>query len=148
MRKNLNIDLSSLDNYLFALQENKSKLKEKLLNHSLSWAEGTKKDYIGRITYASGFSKLRKNAYMAVEEANSGGLYIAVGHAAFIAKFLEVGTHPHEIVHKTKGGNGYAVAKVNGIKGNKALGKAFAKRRKEFAKGLQEEINKVLRGEI
>ena len=78
---------------------------------------------------------------------NSGNsLYVAVGHNSYIARFLEVGTKVHLIPHRK--GSKYYVVNVKGIRGTKALGKVWNKRKREITLRISKEINDLLKGGI
>ncbi|MCQ2363184.1 MAG: hypothetical protein MJ041_02515 [Acidaminococcaceae bacterium] len=140
-KRKMKIDLNQIDNFAYALQTMKAEVLQRVRMVAEKWAEGTKSKYDSisghvEIQGRRSFWSVNKSTYQ------EQGLYVSVGHANYIARFLEVGTKAHEIVHRQ--GRGYAVAKVRGIKGNKALSKAFAGRREALALEIEAAINKML----
>ena len=143
-RKNIiKIDISQVINFRKNIQNCSSLVQGRLASAMERWASETKNDYDVRTGYGSGL-KGNKSFYIVEASKKTDGLYVAVGHESFIARFLEVGTKAHTIrhIHGTK----IVVANVKGIKGSKALGKAFNARRKKIADLIQKEINDILKG--
>ena len=138
----MKINLNKINNFAYALQNSRGTVNQRLEAVMDKWAAETMGEYNSLTPY----NKLQnKTSYYTVESSRDGnGLYVAVGHASFIAKFLEVGTKPHRIVHKKNGKP--VLAEVKGIKGNKALGKAWNKKHKEISDRIAEEINNILLG--
>ena len=138
----LKINLNKIDNFAYALQMSQGTIRQRLRAVMDKWAAET----MGEYNKLTPYNKLQnKTSYYTVEPSNEGnGLYVAVGHASFIAKFLEVGTRPHQIIHKKNGKP--ILSEVKGIKGNKALGKAWNKKHKEIADRIAQEINNILLG--
>lgn len=69
------------------------------------WVRNTKKEYDSATGYGNGFKSMPRYSYLKsfslVEKAKKGnGLYVAVGHECFVARFLEVGTDTHIIKQK------------------------------------------------
>lgn len=142
-RKKFKIDLNKIENFAYALQTASLEIKPRLEAALKKWASETKADYDSKSGHAR---LLGKDSFYQVEEAYSvNGLHVSVGHESFVAKFLEVGTKPHEIVRKSRNGKSYVSAKVSGIKGNRPLSKVFNRRRKEIPNIIHEEIEKILK---
>lgn len=147
------LDLNQIDNFAYALRKNKETVAQKLREVCDRWGTMTKSDYENRISYAGGFGsrgQRGKRAFYSVEIARSveNGIHVSVGHESFIAKFLEVGTQPHEIIHKDRNGKNPVVATVSGIKGSKALSKAYTEKRKILSQMIESEINKLIIGGV
>lgn len=118
-KRKMKIDLNQIDNFAYALQTMKAEVAQRVREVAEKWAAGTKSRYDS----VSGHATIKgKKSFYRVEEKRK-ALYVAVGHESYIARFLEVGTKSHEILHRQ--GNGISLARVRGIKGNKALAKAI-----------------------
>lgn len=140
-KRKMKIDLNQIDNFAYALQTMKAEVTQRVREVAEKWAAGTKSRYDSisghvEIQGRRSFWSVNKSVYQ------EQGLYVSVGHANYIARFLEVGTKAHEIVHRQ--GKGYVRAIVRGIKGNKALSKAFTARRETLALEIEAAINKML----
>lgn len=143
-KKRTQIDLSKIDGFVYALYRTPDKLRERLQSAMEAWAAATWSDYDTATGYGSGFSRAggRQSFYKVETQEKGSGLHVAVGHASYIARFLEVGTKAHDIAHRQ--GKGWAVAHVSGIKGSKALSKVFNKRRQEISGIVEREVSTVL----
>ncbi len=142
-KKKTQIDLTKIDGFVYALQKAPDKLRERLQSAMEAWAAATKSDYDTATGYGSGFSRAGgKQSFSKVEKQSKESLRVSVGHASYIARFLEVGTKAHDIAHKQ--GKGWAVAHVMGIRGSKALSKAWNKRQQEITAIVEREVNAVI----
>lgn len=140
--RKVKLDLNNIKDFAYALQKSKGTVEQRLRAVMDKWAAETQ----GKYDSLTPYNKIQnKTSFYTVEAARSGnGLYVSVGHASFIAKFLEVGTRSHKIIHRQN--DKPVVAEVSGIKGNKALGKAWNQKHKEIADRIADEINKILAG--
>lgn len=137
--KGVTINLNNVKDFVYAFQNKSDQVKERLRSSMEIWAESTKNEYDSLTGYGSGFSKLHLESFAAVENSKKiNGLHVAVGHRAFIAKFLEVGTKAHAIPHKNY------VVNVSGIKGSKALYKAWNKNRKNILTVIEKEVADII----
>lgn len=150
-KKTFRLDMTQLEDFVKALSESPDKVRTRLYEISQKWGEKTRQSYAGRISYASGFNKRGhsgKKTFFSVEASSDNNkLTISVGHESFIARFLEVGTKAHEIPHKSRGGKKIVVSNVKGIKGSKALSKAYKEEYDSLGKTIESEINKLLLGD-
>ncbi len=140
-KRKMKIDLNQIDGFVYALQTMKEEVTQRVRAVAEKWAADTQSKYDS----ISGHVDIRgKRSFWSVKKSTyqERGLYVSVGHANYIARFLEVGTKAHTIVHKQ--GRGYVAATVRGIKGNKALSKAFTGRRELLAAEIEAAINKML----
>ena len=144
-KKIVRINLSEIENFHFAMQQASELTKERLQIVMEQWARSAQKEYDSLSGYGS--SLKGKSSFYEIKSVNSGnGLYVAVGHKSYIARFLEVGTKAHSIPHKK--GTKFYVVKVKDIKGTKALGRVWNKRRKEIKVALRNEVKNILKGGI
>ena len=144
-KKYLKINLSKINNLHFAMQQFPDVARGRLQAVMEQWARDTQKDYDDLAGYGSGLHG-KQSFYEVRSEKSGNSLYVAVGHQSYIARFLEVGTKAHLIPHKK--GNASYVVRVKGIKGTKALGKVWNKRKREITLRISKEINEILKGGI
>lgn len=139
------INLSRINNFIYALQVAPDKVRNNIKAAVDMWAKNTKAAYDSSISYAGGFSKIPGKSFEKVETAKKfHGLYVSVGHEAYIARFLEVGTKAHDIPHK-KNKIPFTIH-VSGIKGNKALSKAWNRNTSELKDAINKAVIESIKG--
>lgn len=142
------VDLSDIDGLIYRLQNAKEETMHELLKMSKEWGADVEGVYKSGISYANGFkshpSHRNKGTFFDVEfsKDSENNIRIVVGHASFIARFLEVGTTAH-VVTPTIRGTKRAI-EVSGITGSKALSKAFTSERQELGRMLETTVNRLL----
>ena len=145
VKKFLKINLSKIKRLHFAMQQFPDIARGRLQSVMEQWARETQSDYDALSGYGNGLRG--KHSFHEVRNEKSGNtLRVSVGHNSYIARFLEVGTKAHLIPHK-KGSKSYVV-RVKGIKGTKALGTVWNKRKKEITLRISEVVNDLLKGGI
>lgn len=143
--KRSSINLNRFQNFAYALQRAPEKMRNDLREAMDRWAAATQGDYDSAVSYGTGFARVKGRSFHKVEDAEKNkGMYVSVGHEAYIARFLEVGTKAHDIPHQRNGR--YWIAHVSGIKGSKALSNVWDKRRKEIPKTIKDVIKKAIEG--
>ena len=144
-RNKANINLNKVHDFVYAFQRAPEKVRDGLREAMDKWAATTQGDYDSATGYGSGFANTKGSSFKKVEDTKKGkGLYVSVGHEAYIARFLEVGTKAHDIPHKR---NGKAwVVRVSGIKGSKALAKVWNSHSKEIPAAIEKVIQDVIKG--
>ena len=141
------INLNKINGFIYALQVAPEKVKSNIKLAVDEWARDTKSAYDSAISYTSGFSKAPGRSFAVVERAKKfDGLYVSVGHEAYIARFLEVGTKAHDIPHKN--GQTPFVVHVSGIKGSKALSKAWNRNRSELKTAINKAVTYTINGGV
>lgn len=142
-KKSAQMSLNKIDGFAYALRRAPDKLKERLQSAMDAWAAAAQGDYDSATGYGGGFSRMSGKSYHLVEPRKKGaGIYAAVGHASYIARFLEAGTRAHAIAHRQ--GRGYAVAQVRGIKGSKALSKVWNGRLREIPAIIEGAVKEII----
>lgn len=139
------INLNKMQNFVYAFQRAPYKVREGLRSAMDKWAASAQGEYDSATGYGSGFANVKGSSFAKVEDTKKGkGLYVTVGHEAYIARFLEVGTKAHDVPHKR--GSKAWVIRVSGIKGSKALSKVWDKRRKEIPEAIEKVIKNAIEG--
>ncbi len=144
------MDLSDYDGFIYRLQNARDEVVHHLQQWSNEWGRMYKTAYSEKISYATGFKRSHKyggsTPFYEVElVADSKGLVsIHIGHMAFIAKFLEVGTQAHMIAPKIRGKQ--QVRMVGGIKGSKALSNAYKENKRRMMSEMETKLNNLLKG--
>ena len=144
-KKYTKIDLNNLKGFAYAFQFASDSINSELLNQMNDWAQATKKEYDAITGYGNGFKRKPQYAYLKsfslVEKATKGnGLYVAVGHECFIARFLEVGTDTHTIKQKQRG----IEFSVKGIHGSKALSKIWNANQKNIPEQIENMVKNAI----
>lgn len=143
--KRANIDLNKIKRFTYTLQLAPEKLRNELTITMQKWAADTKAAYDSKTGYPNGFQHIKGKSFYTVQEATSfNGIYVSVGHEAYIARFLEVGTKAHAIPHR-KSKPPYVVH-VSGIKGSKALSDAWNSRKKNAIESIEKAVTSVIKG--
>jgi hypothetical protein len=141
-RKTISIDLTEVNNFVYHMQNAPTKVMEIATKASEKWAANTETEYANRIPYANGFKRSKdprgRNAstFHSVYPTSSTSFTVAVGHEWYIAKFLEVGTKPHNI---RRGENG--VIRHPGFSGTKALQKVMNTNKKDLSSVIEKELD-------
>lgn len=144
-RSKANINLNKMQGFIYAFQRAPDKVREGLRGAMDKWAASTQGDYDSATGYGGGFANAKGSSFKKVEDTKKGkGLYVAVGHEAYIARFLEVGTKAHDVPHK-RGGKAWVI-RVSGIKGSKALSKVWDRRSKEIPEAIEKVISDAIKG--
>lgn len=149
-KSKINLNLEEIYEFHKKFRESPTKVRDAIREVAEKWGNETEQTYRDKITYAMGFKSKpdhrNKKTYYDVEIVTSDRLDIRVGHNSFLAKFLEVGTKDHEIKH-AKRGQTYprdVTAHVRGIKGSKALAKAFKEKHNLLVSEIQKSLSEIL----
>jgi hypothetical protein len=140
-RKSIKIDLSEVENFIYYMQNVPTKVMEIATKASEKWAANTETEYANRIPYANGFKRSKdprgRNAstFHSVYPTSSTSFRVAVGHEWYIAKFLEVGTKPHNIRR------GEGSIRHPGFSGSKALQKVMNTNKKDLSSAIEKELD-------
>lgn len=144
-KRKASINLNKIENFTYALTRAPEKIQSGLKEAMDSWSASVQGDYDSVTGYGSGFPNIKGSSFRKVEAAEkSKGLHVSVGHAAYIARFLEVGTKTHDISHKR--GKSYWTVRVRGIKGSKALSNVWNKRKREIPQAVRDVVKRVIEG--
>lgn len=144
-RKRCMFHLDQHKGFIYVMQRAPQKLQDDLKSAMDKWATVVQGDYDNATGYGGGFAKITGKSFAIAESLKKGkGVYVAVGHGAFIARFLETGTKAHCIPHKRN--DRYWLAYVKGIKGTKALSKAWKKHEKQIPDVIDRVIKNIISG--
>lgn len=148
-KSKFNLNLEEIYEFHKKFKESPSKVRDAIKQALQKSGQVVEDDYRTKISYALGFKSkeahANKKTYYEVEVTNGDTFNLRVGHASFIAKFLEVGTRDHYIRHLTRGKNpSIAEAHVRGIRGSKALAKAFKQKYDGVVSEIQKSISEIL----
>ena len=144
-RRKAGIDLNKINNFTYAFLRAPEKIQNGLREAMDRWSASVQGEYDSATSYGKGFQKAKGASFHKVENAEkSKGLHVSVGHEAYIARFLEVGTKAHDIPHKR--GSRYWTVHVSGIRGSRALSGIWDKRKKEIPQAIEEVVKKAIEG--
>lgn len=129
--------------FIYVMQRAPQRLQDDLKAAMDKWAASVQGDYDNATGYGEGFTKITGKSFAIAESLKKGkGVYVAVGHGAFIARFLETGTKEHDIVQEKR----KRVIRVSGIKGTKALSKAWKKHESRIPDVIDSVIKNIISG--
>jgi hypothetical protein len=141
-RKTISIDLTEVNNFVYHMQNAPSTVMSLAMEASNEWAVEAEAEYANRIPYANGFKRSKdpkgrsSSTFHSVYRNSNTNFSVGVGHEWYIAKFLEVGTKPHNI---RRGENG--VIRHPGMPGTKALQKAVNANKKNLPTKIEKKLD-------
>lgn len=141
-KRKMSLDLSEIEGLIYVMQRAPEKIHHSVRNIANEWAEKTKSEYDVTTGYSLGFKKCKGPSFSRIDFSDDGkDMRIAVGHKAFIARFLEVGTKAHQIPKRS--GQGYF--EHPSVKGTKALSKVIKNRKNDLIRKLENTISEAFK---